>query len=149
MEANDDMRIFEHRILYLSKTIMEMSSHSDYFNCLQFCITGLFLVTFVWTQSLKRIIWTTGDSIFTDWMHCYHTTNKVQVSTNQRTSILQPLYRSTLPSVLWCCGLGGRKGIRPVKNWVVGCWRGYLSGTRCRLAYGPADATATHCLLFQ
>ena len=24
------------------------------------------------------------------------------------------------------------------KNWVVGCWRGYLSGVRCRLAYGPA-----------
>jgi len=33
------------------------------------------------------------------------------------------------------------------KNLVVGCWRGYLSGARCRLAYGPADATATHCLL--
>jgi len=29
----------------------------------------------------------------------------------------------------------------------VGCWRSYLSGARCRLAYGPADATATHCLL--
>jgi len=25
----------------------------------------------------------------------------------------------------------------------------YLCGARCRLAYGPADATATHCLLFQ
>ena len=37
--------------------------------------------------------------------------------------------------VLWCCWLGGRKGIRPVKNWVLGCWRGYLSGARCRLAY--------------
>jgi len=35
-------------------------------------------------------------------------------------------------------------------EWVVGCWRGYLSGARCRLAYyGPADATATHCLLLQ
>jgi len=31
-----------------------------------------------------------------------------------------------MPSVLWCCWLGGRKGIRPVKNWVVGCWRGYV-----------------------
>ena len=31
-----------------------------------------------------------------------------------------------LPSVLWHCWLGGRKGIRPVKNWAVGCWRGYL-----------------------
>ena len=26
----------------------------------------------------------------------------------------------------------------------MGCWRGYLSGARCRLAYGPAVATATH-----
>ena len=28
-----------------------------------------------------------------------------------------------------------------------GCWRGYLSGARCRLAYGPAGSTATRCLL--
>jgi len=28
-------------------------------------------------------------------------------------------------------------------------WSGYLSGARCRLAYGPADATASHCLLLQ
>ena len=39
-----------------------------------------------------------------------------------------------MPSVLWRCWLGGRKGIRPVKNWVVRCWHGYLSGARCRLA---------------
>ena len=45
--------------------------------------------------------------------------------------------------------VGGRKGIRPVKNWVVGCWHGCLSGARCRLVYGPADATATHCLLLR
>ena len=38
-----------------------------------------------------------------------------------------------MPSVLWRCWLGGRKGIRPVKNWVVGCWRGYLSGARAQL----------------
>ena len=30
---------------------------------------------------------------------------------------------------------------------MVGYWHGYLSGARCRFAYGPADATATHCLL--
>ena len=28
---------------------------------------------------------------------------------------------SYVPSVLWCCRLGGI-GIQPVKNWVVGCW---------------------------
>jgi len=29
----------------------------------------------------------------------------------------------------------------------VGCWHGYLSGARCRFAYGPADVTASHGLL--
>ena len=31
-----------------------------------------------------------------------------------------------MPSVLWRCLLGSRKGIRRVKNWVVRCWRGCL-----------------------
>jgi len=58
-------------------------------------------------------------------------------------------YVRTAFAALRRCWLGDRKGIRPVKNSVVGCWRGYLSAARCRLAYGPADATATHCLLLQ
>ena len=29
-------------------------------------------------------------------------------------------FAGLVPSVLWRCWLGGRKGIRPVKNWVVG-----------------------------
>ena len=29
---------------------------------------------------------------------------------------------------------------------MVGCWHGYLSGARCRLAYGPADATLCVCV---
>ena len=47
--------------------------------------------------------------------------------------------------------LVGRQEGHPVckKTRVMGCWRGYLSGVRCTLAYGPADATATHCLLLQ
>ena len=45
--------------------------------------------------------------------------------------------------------VGCRKGIWHVKNSVVGFWCGYQSGVRCRLAYDPADATATHCLLLQ
>ena len=42
-----------------------------------------------------------------------------------------------------------QEGHQPVKNTVAECWHGYLSGAMCRLAYGPADATATHCLLLQ
>jgi len=46
------------------------------------------------------------------------------------------MWELLVPSVLWHCWLGGRKGFcRPVKNWGVRCWRGYLSGSRCRLAY--------------
>jgi len=33
--------------------------------------------------------------------------------------------------------------------WGAGVGRGYLCGARCRLAYGPADVTATQCLLLQ
>ena len=39
---------------------------------------------------------------------------------------LIPLPVSDTPSVLWHCWLGCRKGTRPVKNWVVRCWHGYL-----------------------
>jgi len=52
-----------------------------------------------------------------------------------------------LPSVLWRCRLGGRKGIRPVKNTLSGGVLAWLSVWSEMLAYGPADATATHCLL--
>ena len=47
--------------------------------------------------------------------------------------------------------LVGQQEEHPVckKTWVVGYWHGYLSGARCILAYNPADATATDCLLLQ
>jgi len=49
-------------------------------------------------------------------------------------------------SVLWHCWLGVRKSIRPVTNWVMGCWHGYLSGVWCKwFAYSPADGTAISC----
>ena len=51
-------------------------------------------------------------------------------------------------AVLWRCWLGGRKGIRPVKK-LSGGMLAWLSGMRCRLAYSPVDATATHYLLLQ
>jgi len=42
-----------------------------------------------------------------------------------------------LPSVLWCCWLGSRRGIRPVKM-SGAVLAGYLSGE-----YGPADPITT------
>ena len=45
--------------------------------------------------------------------------------------------------------VGRQEGHPACKKLSVGCWHGYLSGVRCRLAYGSADATATHCLLLQ
>jgi len=45
--------------------------------------------------------------------------------------------------------VGRQEGHPACKNWAVGCWCGCLSGARCRLAYVPANATATHCLLLQ
>jgi len=44
---------------------------------------------------------------------------------------------------------GTRKGIRPVKTSGQVMARLSVCAARCRLAYGPADATATHCLLLQ
>jgi len=45
--------------------------------------------------------------------------------------------------------VGRQEGHLACKKTEWGCWHGYLSGATCRLAYGPADATATHCLLLQ
>jgi len=45
--------------------------------------------------------------------------------------------------------LVGRQEEYPACKKVMGCWHGYLFGVRCRFAYGPADATAAHYLLFQ
>jgi len=39
--------------------------------------------------------------------------------------------------------VGRQEGHPACKNRVVGCWRSYLSGARCRLAYSPADVTAS------
>jgi len=43
--------------------------------------------------------------------------------------------------------VGRQEGHPACRKLSGGMLRGYLSGARCRLAYGPADATATHCLL--
>jgi len=82
----------------------------------------------------------------------YNTTVKRQMvmtmihhknSQQQQQPAFTAIIQVSLPSVLWRCWLGSRKGIRPIKNWVVGCWHGYLSGARCRLAYGLMPLSLT------
>ena len=94
-----------------------------------------YLLCQCWLSLCQRVCWST----FTI---CYLCCSMPSVH-------MPSVHMPSIPSVLWHCWLGGRKGIRPVKNWVVGCWRGYLSGVRCRLACGPVDDTATDCLLLQ
>ena len=62
--------------------------------------------------------------------------------------------KNTLPSVLYAFSaltllVGRQEGHPACKKLSSGVLAWYLSGARCRLAYGPADATATHCLLLQ
>ena len=45
--------------------------------------------------------------------------------------------------------VGRQEGHPACKKLSGGCWRGCLSAARCRFAYDPADATATHYLLLQ
>jgi len=46
--------------------------------------------------------------------------------------------------VLWCCWLGGRKGIWPVKlSGEIQTWLSVWSEAKMICMYGPADATAT------
>ena len=40
---------------------------------------------------------------------------------------------SLFPSVLWHCWLGDRKGIQPVKNWVLVCWWRWFDWNFARL----------------
>jgi len=61
-----------------------------------------------------------------------------------------PLNSSTTVAFSALTLLVGHQEWHPAcKNLVVGCWRGYLSEARYRLAYSLADATATDCLLLQ
>ena len=66
------------------------------------------------------------------------------MSTHMRQRLVLLLLFSALTLLV-----GRQEGHPACKKLRVGCWRGYLSGARCRLAYGPADATATHCLSLQ
>jgi len=86
-------------------------------------------IRLVYYKSLKKSI--CGSAVYVFFESILETVYMDSAS----TSSCDRLYHLLMHSVLWYCWLGGRKGTRSVKNWAVGCWRGYLSGARCRLAY--------------
>jgi len=49
-----------------------------------------------------------------------------------------------LPSVLLHCCLDIRKSIKPVKNWAMRCWRGYLSVSKKFVAFCSIFASCHH-----
>jgi len=73
------------------------------------------------------------------WVGCYNGTVQWEGSV---PSLL-------MPSVLWRCWLGGRKASSLYKTEWWGAGMVICLETSCKLTYGPADATATHCLLLQ
>ena len=119
---------------------------------IKFCASSDCLLTASWTVPLQVIQvthWRLLNWTLLQWTMKYSAGTHTHHIYAPHKTLIGRFPALSLPSVLWCCWLGGRKGIRPVKNWAVGCWRGYLSGVRCWLAYVPADANATHCLLLQ
>jgi len=75
---------------------------------------------------------------------------RVRIRVSVRVSLR---FRDRVSIRVWVCAfsaltllVGRQEGHPACKKLSDG---GYLPGTRCRLEYGPADATATHCLLLQ
>ena len=157
-----------YRRLLWSTTLLSLTLLSDSQVSISLVIHGLWWTVSRQVKAHVVLTYTNGVSPNFQWLcpatdyewHCWHVpVNKIWRRTESTPrsgwwgSHMAGIYRdwstreinNTVPSVLWRCWLGGRKGIRPAKNWVVGCWRGYLSGARCRLAYGPAEGSAIFC----
>jgi len=58
------------------------------------------------------------------------------------------VYSVTFLQFFGAVGWVAERASGSLKNWVVSYWHGYLCRVRCKLAYGSAGATATHCLVF-
>jgi len=81
----------------------------------------------------SQIGWFSSTSIVTEKMLILFNIHLINFSTDYRicklniTSIIITMTSYPLPSVLWCCWLGGRKGIQPVKTLWCGGVLAWLS----------------------
>jgi len=78
----------------------------------------------------------------------YHKTATKYQEQQQPTFINGPLSRTAFAFSALMLLVGRQEGHQACKK-LSGRVLVWLFGARCRLAYGPADATATHCLLLQ
>jgi len=104
------------------------------------CRETAIIVMFINVVDETHYLPSTGKLTQCNWLSCIKFVGNL---------ITMPLLTILLSSVLWRHWLGGRKGIQPAKNWVVGCMHGYVNGMRCRFTHGLADANATQYLLLQ
>ena len=127
-----------------AQLVMSIGSNSSSYTAVKMYFNFILISFGCWISSENVIGWNCRYPVLIV-LHCLW----YRSALNRQFIIVNAVFCMVLPSVLWLCWLVGRKGIRPVKNGVVGCWHSYPSGARCRLAFGAADATATHCLLLQ
>jgi len=99
------------------------------------------------TTSLRNTSKHTLTTVFNNCKQQYPTNIPI-ISVFKNLCFHRPSF-AVIPHLCLPCMVGCQEGHPACKKLVVGCWCGYLSEARCRLAYGPADATATHCLLLQ
>jgi len=90
--------------------------------------------------------------VFRGWL-CFFSSNQQSQSTDphQKKKLLTSFIHLKLAFSALMLLVGRQEGHPACKKLSGGvlAWLGSMSGARCRLAYGPADATATHCFLLQ
>jgi len=82
-------------------------------------------------------------------MFCVYTTHTHQVTFTSSQSVCPTCVLEFVAFSALTLLVGRQEGHPAYKKQRWGAGVVILAGARCRLAYGPADATATHCLLLQ
>ena len=62
---------------------------------------------------------------------CWHKNQKSEIGPRFLLIYGHGTFSALMPLVGW------QEGHPDCKNWVVGCWHGYLCGAKCRFEYGP------------
>ena len=126
------------RSLFQSSNAVEVKDIISLFPVLQ----GSAETQIGWGGKLYHLSVPTFCKTFLPRMH-FNPTTRAQVTA---TNVAICFYETQVYICALMLLVGWQEGHPACKQTV---WRGYQSGARCRLAYGPADATATHCLSLQ